>query len=91
MYCLQETRYRQRYLDLIVNPEVQDIFRTRSRIIAGVRRYLDDRGFLEVGGRRGSCLVIFVGGRGCPSGWEGSGWVQSCLHPAPACITTAML
>jgi hypothetical protein len=46
----QETRFRQRYLDLIVNPEVQDIFRTRSRIISGVRRYLDDRGFLEVGG-----------------------------------------
>lgn len=44
----QETRYRQRYLDLIVNPEVQDIFRTRSKIIAGVRRYLDERGFLEV-------------------------------------------
>jgi lysyl-tRNA synthetase class II len=44
----QETRFRQRYLDLIVNPEVQDIFRTRSRIISGVRRYLDDRGFLEV-------------------------------------------
>lgn len=44
----QETRFRQRYLDLIVNPDVQDIFRTRSRIISGVRRYLDDRGFLEV-------------------------------------------
>ncbi|PRW20466.1 lysine--tRNA ligase isoform X2 isoform A [Chlorella sorokiniana] len=44
----QETRYRQRYLDLIVNPEVQDIFRTRTKIIAGVRRFLDDRGFLEV-------------------------------------------
>ena len=54
LYCpactaLQETRYRQRYLDLIVNPDVQAIFRTRSRIIAGVRRYLDERGFLEVG------------------------------------------
>ncbi|PSC69980.1 lysine-tRNA ligase isoform X2 [Micractinium conductrix] len=44
----QETRYRQRYLDLIVNPEVQNIFRARSAIIAGVRRFLDDRGFLEV-------------------------------------------
>ncbi|KAL4449030.1 hypothetical protein ABPG77_007747 [Micractinium sp. CCAP 211/92] len=44
----QETRYRQRYLDLMMNPDIQDIFRVRSRIIAGVRNYLDNRGFLEV-------------------------------------------
>lgn len=44
----QETRYRQRYLDLISNPHVSDIFRTRARIVSAVRRYLDDRGFLEV-------------------------------------------
>ena len=44
----QETRYRQRYLDLIVNPEIGDIFRVRSRVIAGVRAFLDQRGFLEV-------------------------------------------
>ncbi|GAB4815196.1 hypothetical protein N2152v2_002242 [Parachlorella kessleri] len=44
----QETRYRQRYLDLIVNPEIGDIFRVRSRVIAGVRSFLDQRGFLEV-------------------------------------------
>ncbi|WP_447977342.1 lysine--tRNA ligase [Candidatus Nitrospira bockiana] len=43
-----ETRYRQRYVDLIANPEVHEIFRTRSRIIAGIRRYLTDKGFLEV-------------------------------------------
>lgn len=49
----QETRYRQRYLDLMMNPGIQDIFRVRSRIIAGVRSYLDNRGFMEVGGRRG--------------------------------------
>ncbi len=44
----QELRYRQRYLDLIVNPEVKDTFVLRSRIIAEVRRYLDERGFMEV-------------------------------------------
>lgn len=44
----QETRYRQRYLDLIVNPHVGDIFRVRSRVISGIRSFLDGRGFLEV-------------------------------------------
>lgn len=43
-----DTRYRQRYLDLIVNPEVRRTFITRSRIIAAIRRFLDERGFLEV-------------------------------------------
>lgn len=44
----KETRYRQRYLDLIVNPEVKDTFIKRSQIIKGIRQYLDERGFLEV-------------------------------------------
>jgi lysyl-tRNA synthetase class 2 len=43
-----ETRYRQRYVDLIVNPDVQKTFISRSRIIQSMRRYLDDRGYLEV-------------------------------------------
>nr|TXF82154.1 lysine--tRNA ligase [Alkalicoccus halolimnae] len=43
-----EQRYRQRYLDLIVNPEVRDTFVLRSRILQSMRRYLDDRGYLEV-------------------------------------------
>ncbi|PTL38178.1 lysine--tRNA ligase [Alkalicoccus saliphilus] len=43
-----EQRYRQRYLDLIVNPEVRETFVTRSRILQSMRRYLDDRGYLEV-------------------------------------------
>jgi len=43
-----EIRYRQRYLDLIANPEVRRVFITRSRIIASLRRQLDERGFLEV-------------------------------------------
>ena len=44
----QETRYRQRYVDLIVNPEVKDTFVKRSQILKELRAYLDDRGFLEV-------------------------------------------
>jgi len=43
-----ETRYRQRYVDLIVSPEVKKTFITRSRIIQSIRRYLDERGYLEV-------------------------------------------
>lgn len=49
MAHLQETRYRQRYLDLMVNNEVRSIFTIRAQVIQFVRRYLDDRGFLEVG------------------------------------------
>ncbi|MBZ5581116.1 MAG: lysine--tRNA ligase [Acidobacteriia bacterium] len=43
-----ETRYRQRYLDLIANPEVRKVFVTRARIIACLRRQLEARGFIEV-------------------------------------------
>ena len=43
-----ETRYRQRYLDLIANPEVRKTFEARSKVIASLRRQLNDRGFLEV-------------------------------------------
>ncbi|MBW4512586.1 MAG: lysine--tRNA ligase [Scytonematopsis contorta HA4267-MV1] len=41
-------RYRQRYVDLIVNPEVRQTFRRRAQITTGIRRYLDERGFLEI-------------------------------------------
>lgn len=43
-----ETRYRQRYVDLIVNPEVRRTFEIRSRFISYVRRFLDGRGYMEV-------------------------------------------
>lgn len=43
-----ELRYRQRYVDLIVNPEVRQTFITRSRIIQAIRNFLDQKGFLEV-------------------------------------------
>ena len=44
----KETRYRQRYVDLVMNPEVRQVFTTRFKIIAAIRRYLDDQGFYEV-------------------------------------------
>ena len=44
----QETRYRQRYVDLIVNPEVKDTFIKRSKILGQLRSFLDAKGFLEV-------------------------------------------
>ena len=60
-----DLRYRQRYLDLIVNPEVREVFETRSKIIRETRNFLDNKGFLEVetpmmqtiaGGCRGQAL-----------------------------------
>ena len=44
----RESRYRQRYADLAVNPAVREVFRARARIITAARRFLDDLGFLEV-------------------------------------------
>ncbi|MFC1948675.1 lysine--tRNA ligase [Chloroflexota bacterium] len=43
-----ETRYRQRYLDLISNPEAQETFKIRSQVIAAIRQFLGQRGFIEV-------------------------------------------
>lgn len=43
-----DLRYRQRYVDLIVNPEIKDVFIMRSKIISAIRKYLDNLGFLEV-------------------------------------------
>ena len=45
-----EIRYRQRYLDLMSNEDVRAIFRTRANVIAAIRRFLDERGFIEVEG-----------------------------------------
>lgn len=44
----QELRYRQRYVDIIVNPEVKETFIKRSKIISGIREFLDQKGYLEV-------------------------------------------
>ena len=43
-----ELRYRRRYLDLIMNPEVGEVFRLRSRLVSEIRRFFDERGYLEV-------------------------------------------
>jgi len=44
----QETRYRQRYVDVIVNPEIKEVFFKRSAVIKAIRNILDEKGFLEV-------------------------------------------
>lgn len=44
----KELKYRQRYLDFIVNPRLREIFITRTKVIQSIKRFLDDRGFLEV-------------------------------------------
>ena len=44
----KEFRYRRRYVDLIVNPDVREVFRKRARLISTMRRFLDDRGYVEV-------------------------------------------
>ena len=44
----KEFRYRQRYVDLVVNPEVREVFKQRARMIAEIRRFLDARGYVEV-------------------------------------------
>ena len=43
-----EERYRQRYVDLLINPEVRQVFRTRTKVVRFLRQYLDDHGFWEV-------------------------------------------
>lgn len=43
-----EKRYRQRYIDLIINPQVRQTFRRRAQITASIRRYLDEKGFIEI-------------------------------------------
>lgn len=43
-----EERYRQRYVDLIVNPEIREVFKTRTKVLSEIRHFLDDHGFMEV-------------------------------------------
>ena len=44
----KELRYRQRYVDLVVNPQVKDVFVKRSKIVTAIRKFLDEKGYLEV-------------------------------------------
>ena len=55
----QEMRYRQRYVDLIVNPEVRETFMKRSAIIKGIREFMDSRGYIEI---EGPVLQMIAGG-----------------------------
>jgi len=43
-----ETRYRRRYLDLTMNPEVREVFTKRAKVVQSMRRFLDQHGFTEV-------------------------------------------
>ena len=43
-----ETRYRQRYVDMVANPEVRKTFVARSKMVAAIRRFMDERGYIEV-------------------------------------------
>ena len=61
---LQEIRYRNRYLDLLTNPDVRNIFKTRARIVTYLRRYFDSKGFIEVGGKGQVQGLGFVVGSG---------------------------
>lgn len=45
---LQETRYRQRYLDLMVNSDIRKVFKARSQVVSYIRRFFDERDFVEV-------------------------------------------
>jgi len=69
-----ETRYRQRYLDLLANPASKDVFKKRIAIVREVRRFLEDRGFLEVE----TPMMQPVAGRG------GGTASSSSWKPAPA-------
>ena len=70
-----EQRYRQRYVDLIINDEVRRTFEMRSRIISAIRRYLENHGFMEVetpmmqslaGGAAARPFKTFYNALGCP-------------------------
>ena len=58
-----DMRYRQRYVDLIVNPEVRDTFEKRSAIVREIRNFMDSRGFMEV---ETPCLNTIRAARGAP-------------------------
>jgi lysyl-tRNA synthetase class 2 len=48
VFADKEQRYRQRFVDLAVNPDVREVFRNRARMVSALRRFLDERGFVEV-------------------------------------------
>jgi lysyl-tRNA synthetase class 2 len=59
-----EERYRQRYVDLAVNPEVREVFRKRARTVSALRRFFDDHGFIEV--ETPILQPIYGGAAACP-------------------------
>ena len=69
-----DLRYRQRYVDLIMNEGVRDTFIKRSQILSSIRRYLDARGFLEV---ETPMLVTNAGGAPAPSPPTSTRWMKT--------------
>ena len=76
-----EMRYRQRYVDLIANPEVRDTFRARAGIVSGIRRFLDDRAFMEM---ETPVLESRAGGADAKRRWRR--WrARTAAAPPPRC------
>ena len=76
-----DARYRQRYVDLIVNPEVKDVFVKRSKIISAIREYLDSHAFLEV---ETPVLHNQAGGAAAgPSSPTTTRWTSICTCASP--------
>lgn len=88
MVAAQETRYRQRYLDLIMNRDVRNIFVTRSRVVQYVRRFLDGRGFLEVSHQAKHWTEHFSLSRAC---FEPHFFCLACLEPCTTAFSTTRL
>lgn len=74
-----ETRYRQRYLDLIASEGSRSTFRARSRVVSTIRRYLEERDFLEVGGWLAQGVRPAVQAVGWPGReWRVGMWLLRC-------------
>ena len=82
----RESRYRQRYADLAVNPDVRKVFRTRTRIVTAMRRFLDGLGFVEVETpRAATALRRRVGAAvSSPATWR---WTACCTCASPTNCT----
>lgn len=84
-----DLRYRQRYVDMIVNPEVRETFRKRSRVINAVRDFLNARGFLEVDTPVLHTLEIGAAGP-VPSKPITTRWISTCSCASKRnCISSA--
>ena len=80
----KETRYRQRYVDLVMNREVRDTFEKRFKVVSAIRRYMEDHGYYEV---ETPILHPILGGANArPSSRTTTRWTRTstCASP-PSC------